>query len=379
MAQACGVERSTWARWERGESDPQPWQRTKIAHALRLSLSAVDQLLNASTPHAAARTGMTPSPAFPFVPVPANAETPEPLRGNDIAAIHATMGQLLALDGQCGGTEASRQGLRVFRGIQRRIGAAPCPPALQRDLYAAVGELAEIVGWLLYDANDQDGMRAVSHESLMYSGWAGDRSISLLTHQNLAMHAEWTQRPAEALMIVDRILSGHTLSPRLESLFRARRSHALALQHRPNEARAELARASSLFLDGARDSDPAWAWWVDQRQWQWFTAMVHHLAGDKDIPVTAFAHALAITPAGRQRGRYSYTSYLFGALLEARQWNDAHRLADTLPALITDVGSGSGRTTEILRRTLKKTLHGDVPVSIHDTARELVAAISRTA
>ncbi|HEX9355388.1 MAG TPA: helix-turn-helix domain-containing protein, partial [Streptosporangiaceae bacterium] len=38
LAEAIGVERTTVARWERGETDPQPWARPKIAEVLQISV-----------------------------------------------------------------------------------------------------------------------------------------------------------------------------------------------------------------------------------------------------------------------------------------------------------------------------------------------------
>ncbi|MDT0309678.1 helix-turn-helix transcriptional regulator [Streptomyces sp. DSM 44917] len=46
LAEALGVERSTVARWERAENDPQPWQRPKVAAALRVTADELQELLD---------------------------------------------------------------------------------------------------------------------------------------------------------------------------------------------------------------------------------------------------------------------------------------------------------------------------------------------
>lgn len=46
LAERLGVDRTTVARWEAGETEPQPWQRPKIAEAFGLSLSEFNQLLD---------------------------------------------------------------------------------------------------------------------------------------------------------------------------------------------------------------------------------------------------------------------------------------------------------------------------------------------
>jgi transcriptional regulator with XRE-family HTH domain len=44
LAEHVRVERSTIARWESGETAPQPWFRPKVARALQLSLEQLDEL-----------------------------------------------------------------------------------------------------------------------------------------------------------------------------------------------------------------------------------------------------------------------------------------------------------------------------------------------
>ncbi|MFC4560314.1 helix-turn-helix transcriptional regulator [Nocardiopsis mangrovi] len=45
LAGLLGVERSTVVRWERGEREPQPWIRPKLARGLQISLEHLDRLL----------------------------------------------------------------------------------------------------------------------------------------------------------------------------------------------------------------------------------------------------------------------------------------------------------------------------------------------
>lgn len=46
VAERLQVDRSTVVRWERGETEPQPWKRTELAKALRVSVEQLDELLN---------------------------------------------------------------------------------------------------------------------------------------------------------------------------------------------------------------------------------------------------------------------------------------------------------------------------------------------
>ncbi|MEK8106630.1 helix-turn-helix transcriptional regulator [Micromonospora sp. M12] len=54
LAEALGVDRSTIVRWERAETDPQPWHRPRLAAALKLPIEELADLL--------ADVGQAPSP-----------------------------------------------------------------------------------------------------------------------------------------------------------------------------------------------------------------------------------------------------------------------------------------------------------------------------
>ena len=62
LAEYLGVDRTTVARWEAGEYEPQPWLRSKIARALQVSIERLDELLaesGVSESEVAERLGFT--------------------------------------------------------------------------------------------------------------------------------------------------------------------------------------------------------------------------------------------------------------------------------------------------------------------------------
>lgn len=300
----------------------------------------------------------------------------EPIDEEFIATLRARMQELLTLDAQVGGNETSTQALRLFRSVHRRIGVSFCPKRLRREVYATVGELAEIAGWLFYDADQQDVMRRMNHEALYYLRWTGHRSLELLTLQNISMQAEYLNRPSEALHIVQSVLETGRLSPRMESLFLARGAHALAQQQQRAEALRWFQKATALYLDGLRDDDPAWAYWVDERQFAWFEAVLYAELGERDKPAAIFAEALATSPQHRARGIYSRSVYLFESLINARDWQEAEQLVSKLAPYISEVGSG--RTASILRKTLHTAQKTDATSGMNDGAmwlRELMKEV----
>ena len=50
LAERLGIDRSTVARWESGETEPQPWMRPRLARVLQISVDQLDDLLTGSGP-----------------------------------------------------------------------------------------------------------------------------------------------------------------------------------------------------------------------------------------------------------------------------------------------------------------------------------------
>jgi tetratricopeptide (TPR) repeat protein/transcriptional regulator with XRE-family HTH domain len=73
LARILNVERTTVARWERGETEPLPWVRPKLARALRVSADRLEDLLDGSG--AAHPDPARPDPARPDPARPALADS----------------------------------------------------------------------------------------------------------------------------------------------------------------------------------------------------------------------------------------------------------------------------------------------------------------
>lgn len=80
------------------------------------------------------------------------------------------------------------------------------------------------------------------------------------------MHAGALGRSGEALHIAQSVLDGnYDLSPRLRALFLPRKARALA-QAGDESSTALFDEIESLYLEGVRDEDPAWARCIDERE-----------------------------------------------------------------------------------------------------------------
>jgi hypothetical protein len=264
-----------------------------------------------------------------------------------LESINNHIHEIVALDNRFGGADLLKLSTRFFRNLRDQLGTGCYDPRLERDLHSAAGELAEVVGWLAYDAEAHDLCRRMNQESLYFTRLAGDKIVELLTLQNSSMHAAAEGRPREAFQIARSVLEGdYKLSPRIKALFLTRKARALA-QSGDESALQLLPEVRDLYLSGVNDSDPAWAWWIDDRELAWHEAMVHRDLGLVTEAIDHFERSVMATLADEIRSQYLHRAYLLQSQVDNNTWDAAERTAGQLIPLSREVAST--RTAVILR------------------------------
>jgi hypothetical protein len=324
----------------------------------------------------AERENRTGSHAEPSGASPGPVPIPEFGDSEYLQSVRNHIREIVALDNRFGGADLVRMSSRFFRTLHEQLGAGTCDPRLERDLQAAAGELAEVVGWLAYDAEAHDLCRRMNQESLYFSRLAGDKTIELLTLQNSSMHAGARGRPGEALQIARSVLEGdYRLSPRLRALFLTRKARALA-QGGDESALRLFPEIRSLFLNGVSDADPAWAWWIDERELAWHEAMAQRDLGLASRAITHFERSVMATSATETRSQYLHRAYLLQAQVDNSTWDDAEQTIRQLIPLAADVSST--RTVILLRDVFSQLgRHDRVPSAIQEQAAMLSAALDK--
>jgi hypothetical protein len=277
-----------------------------------------------------------------------NAASNVDIEGSELLeSINSHIHEIVALDNRFGGADLLRLSTRFFWNLRDQLGTGGYDPMLERDLHSAAGELAEVVGWLAYDAEAHDLCRRMNQESLYFTRIAGDKTVELLTLQNSSMHAAAEGRPREALQIARSVLEGsYKLSPRVKALFLMRKARALA-QSGDESALALLPEIRGLYLNGVSDTDPAWAWWIDDRELAWHEAMVERDLGLAGKAIDNFERSVMATPADEIRSQYLHRAYLLQSQVDNNTWDAAEQTARQLIPLAREVAST--RTTVILR------------------------------
>jgi transcriptional regulator with XRE-family HTH domain len=292
-----------------------------------------------------------------------------------LEAVQQHIWHIVELDNRFGGSDLARLAVRFFRSLHQQLGTGMYEPAIERDLQATAGELAEVAGWLLYDADRQDDVRRMNQEALYFSRLAGDRRMELLTLQNASMHAGHLGRPREALHLARSVLeSRDRLSPRVKALFLVRKGRALA-QGGDEGALKLFDQVRSHYEDGVRESDPKWAWWVDERELAWHEGMALMDLGRPGKAVDRFHQSVWGKTAQQMRGRYLHLGYLLSAQVMVGAWNDAETTMQEIATMVCDVSST--RTVVLLTAILPKLQHEGVPPSTRETGEQLALLLSR--
>jgi hypothetical protein len=346
-AEHLSVAVRTVAYWrKRPEMVPQPAIQdtldAALEHASDRAKAQFAQLVGGTEPGR-----QTPGPVGPSGVFLSATASPEFGDSEYLLSIRSYIAEIVDLDNRFGAADLVSLSRRFFRTLHDQLGAGSYETRLERDLHAAAGELAEVVGWLAYDAAAHDLCRRMNQESLYFTRLAGDKNVELLTLQNSSMHAAAQGHPREALQIARSVLEGdYRLSSRVRALFLTRKARALA-QCGDEGALGLLPEVRTLFLDGVSDADPAWAWWVDERELAWHEAMVLRDLGHYGSAVEQFERSVMATPADEVRSQYLHRAYLLQAQVENGNWDAAAQTIKQLVPLAREVAST--RTVVLLR------------------------------
>ncbi|MFD8461653.1 helix-turn-helix domain-containing protein [Streptomyces antimycoticus] len=292
-------------------------------------------------------------------------------RGADfVQAIRETSRRLIVLDNELDGVSIAEPAGRAFKVVHQRLGAGDYDPRYERDIQSAAAELAEITGWALFDAERDGAARRFNQEALFLANLSGDRSIALLTLQNMAMHSEWRGRNQEALSIARSVLNRRRLSPRVEAMFRMREAKGLVGTGRTSDAIESLQRARSLIEDGNDVGEPGWAWWLTDREIDGHWGHALQIAGDVRKAIERLLQS-AQPGRGVATGYASMSSArLAQCLLDVNAWRDAEDVARSL--VTAAPGVSSGRTLRLIGQVAKQRERLDgAPPSLTDTLEHL--------
>lgn len=352
LAEELGVDRTTVARWERGETEPQPENRPMIARILQLDLAELAELLTIRPVNA---------PDFPDVTTLSRELIDYP----QLDHAKRKIGHLLQAERIFGGTQVANLAYDVAATFDQRIRVAGIRHGLERDTYSIAAELYEISGWFFVDAAKVDSVRTANRHAMHYCALAGDRSMEMLVTQNMSMHSVEIGQVSEGLTLARGMLD-RGLSPRLGAMFHMREARALAARG-DTGAKREFAKSRALYQDGARDSDPYWSWWLDDAQMLVQEGCLYSDLGEWERAITAFrAHLDEVTrPGSPGVPIFEHALCLADmayAMTNLGAWRDVEAVSMELLANITDVPPRAHLSVQQFAQVVNRDSRAPAPV-----------------
>lgn len=326
LAGRLGCDRSTVIRWEHAQTDPQPWQRPALARALQVTPGELATLLQDVTqvPGRADRASLITSVPLDFSLSSAyTVRVMEGFSARDIASRRQALADItvitgavllrpvrqwaasLALDpGQvasAGPDEVSEleQAVTTFRrwdasgagGLRRKAVAGqlnavaetlrdPHPAASARRLFGVTGELAQLAGWMAYDAGLHGAAQQYYIIGLHACREAGNPGLGAKIIGDMTQLSTALGHYADSLSLVRAALSA--LPPQAGSLVRcellgleARASAHLGPSEAGNADRAAQ-HCVALFAETAgHEPAPDWIHYMGQAETHCLAANVY--------------------------------------------------------------------------------------------------------
>jgi transcriptional regulator with XRE-family HTH domain len=361
-----GTNASAIQRWELRGDIPVPATMRALADVFEMPVERLSEAANAQKQER----------ENPCELIPATLDMPsaEPATYEFLGSMRRAMSTIVSLEVQFGGDDVAPLALRTFRKVRDRIAVGGHPASLERDLLAAAGEMAEIAGWLLHDADQQEAARQVSIEALTLSHLAGDRSIELLTMSNLAFFALFQKRPGDALMLARRALSDARLTHRQRVIFQLREARSLAQLGARTEAIRGAERAQSAFLDGGTSTDKEWEWWVDPSEVVGHAAWTHIEAGEPARAAALLQDAVEACPREHVNSRFFRMARFLDATIASSAWSDVGEVIRRLTPYASEVRSG--RTVRLLKESARRIEQSSPPSAVREGSRHLVSILT---
>jgi len=314
LAERLKVDRSTVARWEAGDTKPQPWIRPRLARALQVSVDQLNDLLGeadltesegvhgidyalppdgggiSSLTRNASYTGSHPVLDLPdsdrsepvdrrnFITASASASVAT-LAANPVLNLLATLDHApLPTEVRPSDIEQVRSAARLFTSWGHAYGGgivreavttqlrwsaglleAECPEQLRLELFSAVGDLSGVCGFMAFDAYAHDDARRMFAFGLSCAEQSGDWHLRARLLTNMARQAAWCGDPDSGLTHTElALVRPDRLTASERAWLQATRAGALAGLGRGQEAVRAVGQADEAFAVCNPDEDPPW-------------------------------------------------------------------------------------------------------------------------
>jgi tetratricopeptide (TPR) repeat protein len=163
-----------------------------------------------------------------------------------------------------------------------------------RRLFTSLAEACRVCGALNFDAGRHAQAQRFYITSLRASACAGDRGVGANTLGFMSTQVGTVGNPQDAVNLVRTAQEGirEQVTPLVRAMLHVRAGRALSRTGDGRASAREFEAARNAYAKGSRDDDPAWAYWVTERE-------IEMAAGSAALALKEPGHALTRFEAAR--------------------------------------------------------------------------------
>ncbi|WP_026124324.1 helix-turn-helix transcriptional regulator [Nocardiopsis baichengensis] len=351
------VTRQEVYRWETGRRVPRFWLR-HLAVALSVPRARLEA---AAADHGASATLAAYLPkGDPLAPL--RASTGRRVGAQAARDVTARVHALRLADDFLAGGDLVGPAQRELAAAVRIYREGSHTEAVGRALLIAVGELAQITGWIESDAGRHDHAEATYRLGLSAAREAGDAALAGNLAGSLAYQWSNTGHERDGLTLAEAAVeeAGEEAHPKARALFHDRVAWAEAKLKRAQPAMRALEEAHRVLESEEKEPAPEWAYWVSADELQIMDARVYTELRRPLRAVPLLREALNRYDGTHTRELALYLSWLSIAYADANEPEAAAETAARVLALSSEVSSD--RTVQRSRVVLQRLAeYTDVP------------------
>lgn len=316
LAEQLGVDRTTVIRWERGETEPQPWQRPNLAAALTVSLDELDTLLTTRSPD-------SPRQIVPPLAILSAGTSDAP---DDLAAMQS----FRMADRQVGGGHlyATVTGYLQHTVAPRLFGINMS--AENDSLFAAAAGLTEMAGWMAHDAGRDEAAEQHFHRAFGLSFAGKDAQLGAHILASLSHLSHYRRQPEHAVDFAQRgrqnLAAGHP-HPGVQSRLFAMEARGHAVLRQQEECTKQLLLAERTLEGEPGETSSPWVSNFDHAALAAEAARCFRDLGQLDSAKRYAEQVVALRPADRPRSRAFAQLMLVSVLITQGQIDEACMMA----------------------------------------------------
>lgn len=270
-----------------------------------------------------------------------------------VATVEQRVHQLRLMDDHIGGQESYRLVAGELSATATLLREASCVEPVARRLLVAVGELAQLAGWVASDA----GMHTRARHHYLTGAWAasvgGDDAVAANNLSCLAYQMATLGDLDEAVVLARTAATRAAgTTPAVRALLGERVAWAHARAGQPQACERALDQVDDVFE--ATAEDPRWLYWLNRDEIQVMAGRCWTELARPLRAVPILQQATSGYPADRDRESALYLSWLAESLVQAHEVEEAAATALRVAELADGAGSARVRSrVRLLRDRLK--------------------------